>query len=272
MNFCAIGPLAARNLFEAHSHHMALAQYLYDEDYFNFFQEMLAGGKFVVLDSGVYEGSAVGRRQLMYWMEKLQPSAVILPDVPHDCEKTLKASLDFYDFMNVTGVNEHTQAWKVIHAATADLTRFTSSYITDSRIFDGVCFSRLTGDYGLSINSDRVSQRVDFIQHLLKEGVWQPEIYHHCLGMLEGAVGELPHLAKLGVNSIDSSAPIWRGLHGHALYTGMEQSPVGPLDPFANRDPYWNEAKAEYNFKTCCERAGHVDPTLPLPETDEILF
>lgn len=227
MNFYAIGPLATKELITDHPYHMALAQYLYDYDYLTFMCDQLSKGHKVILDSGVYEDSAVDNRQLFYWVSKLHPTAVILPDKPHDCRETLKSSLKFAQMMD--DANLPTLKYKVLHASKLD--DFVQSYIYDSRLFYGVCFSRLTQDYD-SENSIAIMSRPSFITYLKDNDFWNPSAYHHALGMKDGSLEELRELSKLGVNSCDSSAPIWRGLHDSPL-SGSSWAFHTPFDPFS---------------------------------------
>lgn len=248
MNFCAIGPLATADIFKHHSHHMALAQYLYDEDYFNFMVSRKLEGKFVVLDSGVYENAAVDNRQLLYWCEKLGPSAVVLPDKPHDQAETLKRSLAFAQLLDNSGL-QHIGKWKVLHAAKGELSQFTQSYIYDSRLFDGVCFSRLTESYGSAIVSGADCSRVNFIKYLKEQRFWNPSAYHHALGMLNGSTNELSQLRDAEINSCDSSAPIWRPLNqGYGLQDKPSSFNI-PFDPFWNSVPSNNLEVADRIFK-----------------------
>lgn len=230
MNFCAIGPLAMGESLKSHSHHMVLAQYLYDRDYFEFFRDVRAReSSFIVMDSGVYEGAAVNSRELLYWCKQLRPDAVVLPDQPGSLRETLSKSLAFADMMdgdNFLGMIKKIDKWKVIHAENEAWEDFTLSYQYDSRIFNGVCFSRLVK----SFNTNHMT-RVDFIKSLKAHKFWNSNCYHHALGMIDGSVAELSDLRNIGVNSIDSSAPLWRGLHREPLYTTPKDFLI-PFDPF----------------------------------------
>ncbi len=241
MNFYAIGPLAAKEIFQDHPYHMCLAQYLYDEGYFDFMYDQVQRGHKVILDSGVYEGSAVDNRQLLYWIKRLHPWAVILPDKPHDCKETLKLSLKFAqqidDFSWPSYTPDNLQRkpskWKVLHADRLD--DFIQSYIYDSRLFDGVCFSRLTLAYNLEKGFGTLTDNLDrpgFIKYLQQNDFWNPTTYHHALGMKYGSLNEAQALAKLGVNSIDSSAPIWRALNGSTVTWNPQPFQI-PFNPFA---------------------------------------
>lgn len=231
MKFCAIGPLAMGENLKSHSHHMVLAQYLYDRDYFEFFRDVREReGSFVVMDSGVYEGAAVNSRELLYWCKQLRPNAVVLPDQPGSLRETLTKSLAFADMMDVDNFLRSIRKidkWKVIHAENESWEDFVLSYQYDSRLFDGVCLSRLVK----SFNTNHMT-RVDFIKSLKAHKLWNPNCYHHALGMIDGSISELSDLCNAGIDSIDSSAPIWRGLHREPLYSSPKDFLI-PFDPFS---------------------------------------
>lgn len=218
MNYCAIGPLAMGETLKKHSHHMALAQYLYHEDYFEFYRDQLERGHFVVLDNGAYEGAQLDDRALHYWIQKLKPTAVVLPDEVGNFKMTALKSIMFADELN--GKPYVPDMWKVIHAEDGELSDFVLSYLYDSRMFNGVCFSRLTERY-MSEQLIGLNRRIDFIKLLKENNYWNKHCYHHALGMLNGNRIELNGLTALGVNSFDSSNPLWRS-RGHS----------GDFDPF----------------------------------------
>lgn len=215
MNFCPIGPVSLAQYFKHAHSHMALAQYLYDPDYFNLYRILVLEGKFVILDSGVYEKAAVSERELLYWIERLRPAAIILPDVVDDFRRTAEASAQFADKVRTKfakAVYGYTpMLLKVLHAQR--LEDFEISYLYDSRLYDGVCFSRLTESFSASGKLDRPG----FIKRLQEKGMWRHICYHHALGMADGSLDEFHQLKSLGVNSCDSSAPVWRGAHTTSL-------------------------------------------------------
>lgn len=245
MNFYAIGPLAASEVFQDHPYHMALAQYLYDAEYLMFMVRQSARGHKVVLDSGVYEGSAVDERQLLYWCKVLEPHAVILPDKPDDVKETLRLSLSFADKLDSLSGELRTLKWKVLHAEAGE--DFLTSYQYDSRLFDGVCFSRLTTSFGLEECMAGWARRTLFIQRLKELKLWNPNCYHHALGMRDGSLRELEQLRNIDVDSCDSSAPIWRGVHGHKI--GSNELPFN-----IDFDPFWSPTPS------LCNSPLSIDP------------
>lgn len=243
MIYCAIGPLALEDKLSNMSHHMALAQYLRVPKYFDFYHTLIKEGKFVILDSGVYESDPVGDDELLYWCRKLKPSAVICPDVPHNYLETKERSYRFHTALGRVMRGSLPLRWRVLHAQPGDLEMFDLQYRQTLCLYDGICFSRLTQSYGHL--GEPINSRPAYIRHLKEVGLWTPGVYHHALGMADGSVGEWLALRDLGVNSCDSSAPIWRGLHGWKLE--KEKLKFGiDFDPFYMTVK--NQSTIDYNL------------------------
>lgn len=187
---------------------MALVQYLRIEEYYNFFAKKLKAGETVILDNGAYEGNQIGGALLAKWTNQLRPSVVVLPDKPGDFVQTIHNSINF---LNCFFLPSHTEAMTVLHAPDGDLKAFEVAYANVQTGWVG--FSRLTKRYAWGTST----RREFFAHHLQDTKQWRPELVHHALGMLDGEVKELPGLTKAGFHSCDSSAPIWRGLHGYSL-------------------------------------------------------
>ena len=68
-----------------------------------------------------------------------------------------------------------------------------------------------------------------------------PLIRLHALGMAAGNVHELPLLAGVGVKSIDSSAPVWRGWNGYYL-----------------TDPKWPDYPVDFDIGPHYPRYDHI--------------
>jgi len=206
---------------------MALAQYLCNKDYFKFFYEKKQKGDTVILDNGAYEESAIHFSELARWVTELRPSVVVLPDVPGNFEKTIQRS---HNYLDSFGLPHGTEGMMVLHAKDGALAHFEVAYNLCPVKWIG--FSRLTKRYS---GDPGYLRRVHFAKWLKEQSVWRSDLTHHALGMLNGEVAELRHLALAGFHSCDSSAPIWRGLHGYTLtdtdWPNFEFDPTGIGDP-----------------------------------------
>ena len=167
-------------------------------------------GETVILDNGAYEGVQTAPFKLNQWVRELRPAVVVLPDAPGRLAQTLfKAE----DYLSRFGLPTGTEGMTVLHAPDGKLEQFIMAYTLVQTKWVG--FSRLTKAY-----SDTMKwpyHRCTFAVHLRACNYWRPELEHHALGMLNGNLHELRSLNQLGFHSCDSSAPIWRGLHGYEV-------------------------------------------------------
>lgn len=250
MNFYPLGPWALLNhiLGESYKHHMVLAQYLYNDDmmptdYFMYFRRRAALHDYsIILDNGVYEGQKVTYDFLLRATLELNPHAVILPDVPGDMTATLNGGEAFKVLLKQQGWKGRTMT--VIHAQKGNLDQFCHSYMEACKQSPIVGFSRLTEDFG---QGEDLCKRACFMNELKLRKLFDFKKRHHALGMRAGSLLELASLAEAGFDSVDSSAPIWRGLHGYDLTS--EQTPKWPdysFDP--NALPFENSWKAKQNM------------------------
>lgn len=218
---------------------MALAQHtLKDPDYLMHFHKMLNKGNTVILDNGAYEEEQLGYKDLIAAIQELHPTYYVLPDDPGDFKSSSMMSLDFLDYIKRNRIRLNSKPLWVVHAEDGDLPNFVNSYELGATNADGVCFSRLTKQYGLK---DEVPEmrRVQFIHYLKALKKWRTGRYYHCLGLLAGSLRELPHLAAEEINSVDSSAPVWRGLMGYMIHQPW------PDFPFEIRPKQWSSASSE---------------------------
>lgn len=210
MQFAAIMPVKAFERFGTRSKtHMALVQYLDIPEYFRFFQQRREAGDTVILDNGAYEGVRAQMGNLDYWVRRLRPSVVVLPDAPGDLARTIQHS---YNYLDQYGLPYDVEGMTVLHAADGDMHAFLAAYRTCPTKWVGL--SRLTRRYSID---DTWRRRWKFLRFLHDEVYWRKDLTHHCLGMLNANLDELPLINEEGANSIDSSCAIWRGLHGYSL-------------------------------------------------------
>lgn len=186
---------------------MALAQFCDQERYKKFFSE---SSDIVILDNGAYEKAEVHSVKLMRLATDIGADYMVLPDDPTNWARSIHLSRSFPSF-------PESDMW-VVHTD-GNLKSSVESYMAASTSGAAyIAFSRLTKAYGTEKpGTQRYERRTLFIRHLKDIGIWDERKKHHCLGMADGDVRELPLLVKEGIDSIDSSSPVWRGLHGYNL-------------------------------------------------------
>jgi hypothetical protein len=213
MEFCIISPTAGLERYATLSKtHLVLAPIaLKDEAYKRFYQVKRTEGDFLILDNGAYEGHRMFHLDLLAW---LHPQVVVLPDYfLEPWQRTWHAAIaqmDAYD--DKYGPNRDFEWLYIPQAEKGDFHGFIESYleaVQDPRItWLGIPRSL---SYAIT---DNALARVEFARMVRKD---YPHLKLHAFGMCNGDIHELPYLAQVGVTSIDSSAPIWRGWNGFSM-------------------------------------------------------
>lgn len=176
------------------------------------------------MDNGAYEGEQLDEFDLLEAMHLLSPNVVVLPDDPGNMLSTLRKSESFLNRLQREKYGA-VSTMTVVHAIDGHLRGFELCYKLAKEFSDWIGFSRLTKSFGLP-NESRLDRRSKFVYHLQQKGLWSPSHHHHALGM-NGYVDELRRLSRLGIESVDSSSPVWRGLLG---YSFEDKWPDVPLD------------------------------------------
>lgn len=231
MHFCTIAPTTTLDRYARRStHQLCLAQYCYGSDaksraYFEWYSGRARTGDTVILDNGAYEAAGWNPERYLSLVRALQPQVVTLPDKVGDWDETCRMIRDFARATLETA-SENKQALQkckhmavVQHHPEASLTEWMWAYDQLGDNFcDWIAFPRILG-----------ARRVELIAGLQKLGKWWVGHHHHAFGMNAGSLSELPKLNSLGVDSCDSSAPVWRGLMGYSIFDGTW--PDIPFDP-----------------------------------------
>jgi hypothetical protein len=272
MQFCPITPIEWLDMFGRFTDtHMVLGQFCNISKYNTYYRKATEHGQVVILDNGAYETTPMNFKDLLQIIRFMKPTYYVLPDEPNTFRDSNEMSMEFLKFAKDQGGTGESKPLWVVHAEDGDLPSFINSYQLGIHYAAGICLSRLTNHYGLS-NEVSPLRRVQFLNHLktLKHYP-QSGKYIHCLGMLNGSLRELSSLHDLGVTSIDSSAPVWRGLMGYTLDQPWPDFPFS-LKPaviatalMENQRPR-GEYTAEHNLKEVLAACHHRQPQFELAQ------
>lgn len=186
-------------------------------------------GEKVILDNGAYEGIKLDSIALLRWVLKLRPTVVILPDVVGKVDETVVESIRFKRMLK--DAEYRGQTMYVCHTDGTVLESRRSHLEGLILEADYIGLSRLVPRY--TERSEGSFRRTEFI-HYLRARELHTKAKYHALGMLDGNLAELPLLKAVGIHSIDSSSPIWRGLHGYSMH---HKWPDYEFDPMRIPDP-----------------------------------
>lgn len=215
MEFCVISPTAGLEKYAVLSKwHLVLAhEFWLNGPYRDFYLKRREAGDFIILDNGAYEGPVENVLDYLPSMIRdLTPHVAVLPDfLLQPWKKTWHAAIAFLD-RYFDKFNPMTEWLYIPQSLPGDLHGFIESYteaISDRRI----TWLGIPRALAYAI-TDNPLMRVEFARMVKRD---HPGIHLHAFGMVNGDVHELPYLKMAGVESIDSSAPVWRGWNGYEI-------------------------------------------------------
>ena len=187
-----------------------------DTEYFEMFKKALAYGRDVILDNSIFElGESFDHDRYAYWINRLQPTWYIVPDVWKDSQKTIDMFFEFFKHHP-----RETLHGKVIGVAQGhtyeDVVR---SYIALEPHCDMIAFNFDFSSYApvpqLGVPKRLLMSlgRWQMLTDLRKHGVINPDKPHHLLGC--GVPQEICWYPKSWewVRSIDTCHPVMEGMN-----------------------------------------------------------
>lgn len=218
MRFAIISPTAGLQRFSTLSHTHLLLAHVQNPFYWKFYEELSQDPReLIILDNSAYEG----KMNMDYVFKRLESgrlriSSLVMPDyLGLRSDMTYRSSIDFV------------RRWR--HRLPFDL-MYVPQF--DGTIEDYQCMKRhlksMVEDFGIMwfglprLTAERGYSRGElclYIKRLKAEWDHDP-IYVHALGMCAGSLRELAELDACQVDSVDSSAPVWRGWNGYDIEKG----------------------------------------------------
>jgi hypothetical protein len=233
-----------------------------NKEYVEFYKERRAAGDLLILDNGVYEGET-NYSKTLEMIPVYKPQVVVLPDkMLAPWNENFSQAFSFLRGEGRQYTQEFGIQWMFVpQAPKGDMMGFLDGTLAaiDKLEVQWIAIPRVLP---LVISNDPLS-RVNLCHYLKKIN---PDLKVHCLGMAAGNVGELPLLQQAGCDSIDSSAPVWRGWNNYSLAGTSGRSPVSDCDFNAPSDPIPGGVIDELilkNLEACgvnCNSARNVNP------------
>lgn len=232
MDFCIITPIEGLERFATLSRkHLVLPQ-ISDLRYQKFYRERRDKGDCLILDNGAYEGTCVSNGYLIDMIHYYTPNIVVLPDkYLADAEENFDLAMAFLDkvskYIKEDYVDSRTN-WMFCPQSTPG--KVIEFWLSVYRALANPLITHL----GLPRNmvTDIFKDPLARVESARTLKSTHPKVHLHALGMADGDYEELWALKKVGVESIDSSAPVWRGWNGFDL-----------------DDPDWDGLEVDFNAK-----------------------
>ena len=188
--------------------------------YYNYFYNARQSGRDVLLDNSIFElGTAFDADKYVDWIEKLQPTYYVLPDVLENGYETIENFAKFTStYSDLPGVKIGTVQGRTYH-------ELVECYKYMSKNADMIAISFDLSYYqGTGIGYDKLqrqcSGRISLVNDLIHDQIWNHKKPHHLLGC--SLAREFKHYADHCISSIysvDTSNPVVCGIKGY-LYNG----------------------------------------------------
>jgi queuine/archaeosine tRNA-ribosyltransferase len=210
-------------------------------NYFDYFKNVVDKGAEVMLDNSMFElKKAFNKERYIQWIDKLNPTCYIVPDVMDDAFSTMDLFESWLDTAN-TAVQTNSMLMGVVHGKTYQELVDCYKYMVDNA--DYIAFSYVEkyfelvgwqkwGNTAHVMRQKQASGRQAFISRLIDDGIWNEERPHHLLGC--ALAREFTYYVEQGVKgirSIDTADPIMAALQGktYLLGIGLNDKPQGLL-------------------------------------------
>lgn len=209
-------PLSLLSLSRKYNDYDYALVHLFEEipEYLEFFKKSIEMGRHVILDNSIFElGKSFNPDRFAHWIEQLNPTEYIIPDVLEDISGTLN---QFYNWINKyrnlpgnkIGVLQGKTYDEIVHCY-----RSMEPYCDKIAIsFDYSYYQRFSSTdnkYG-----DWCRGRITLVKRLLDDGVIDINKPHHLLGASLPQEFEWYSISKCDfIETIDTSNPIVHGLY-----------------------------------------------------------
>ena len=186
-------------------------------EYYKFFVDSLNMGRHVLLDNSIFElGTAFDHKKYAQWIQKLQPTEFIVPDVLEDCQGTIdsakKCLWHDWDFVN------NSKVIGVVQGKTYG--ELVKCYVTlDQEI--GVDKLAISFDYSYYLKVfphpnkwvSYMMGRVMTLNQLMNDGVINKDKPHHLLGCAHPREFSFYQGPEYNwIETLDTSSPIVHGI------------------------------------------------------------
>lgn len=226
--------------------------HLFEEniEYLTKFELAVAKGREVILDNSIFElGTAFDPARFATWVEHLQPTWYIVPDVLEEKDATIESFKNFMEkYPNLPGKSIGVVQGKS-YEEIVECYRFMEANADKIAIsFDYSYFEDLFPDEPTKYHS-WMKGRQELLVKLLEDGVINVNKPHHLLGC--GLPQEFEMYQNMHwIDSVDTSNPVVHGIKGIGYtWTGLENKESVKLFTLMDEDVLEHLDDIRYNIK-----------------------
>lgn len=225
--FCFITPIPYLDKFaspikDAPNRHLVLAHLVDKNQYYaNYYLHRSLAGDYIMMDNSAYElHEPYSPNKLMRLAELCGADAIVLPDYPfRPADKTIDAACKFAPTFKKAGYD----TFFVPQSETGKAYDWIRGYEWANANPDiDIIGMSILGIPNALPHIDPAYARVVMTTLLMDRGLFSTKA-HHYLGLNAGPGLEIPSLLRMNaLASIDSSGPVWAGIHGHTYTTDAD--------------------------------------------------
>ena len=213
-------------------------------EYLQFFKDSLSQGREVLLDNSIFElGTAYDPVKFASRIQEIKPTYYVVPDVLEDCYATMNS---WEAFDGEFGDNLPGLAIGVVQGKTfeelVNCYKFMSKHADYIAISFDYSYYQITG-LGDTKLEKMMDGRIQFIDRLIREGIWNGRKPHHLLGCSLAREFKM-YQNTPSIRSCDTSNPVTAALDGARYLEGIGLLNTKPAVKLAD------QIEAEYDNDT----------------------
>lgn len=241
--FCIIAPTSYLEEFADYSNsHLILAHLVdTDEQYRQYYANIDQPNCLKIMDNGAFElGESYEPDKLIELATSVGADVIVLPDYPgKPSEVTIMAAKNWIPRFKEAGF----KTMFVPQSSKGDLEDYINCYSWAAAQDDiDIIGMSILGMPNALPHIAKPLARVVLSNILLDRQIFNHNKHHHYLGLINPSI-EIPSLLSMGVlDTMDSSNPVWAGIHGHIYnpqsdsYLSITKDYLPPVDFDYNND------------------------------------
>ena len=211
------------------------------ERYKNHFLKARTAGRFIIADNGLFEGDSFTEQQLIDFVNELQPSIFVIPDVWNDAFQSYR-NAKYWQNVIKDKLPKSTKLMAVIQCTDYAIGSSLYQEYVDLGIkciafnHSSTAYQKFFPHENLSVS--KMMGRIYFINKLKANDIIDPTVHHHLLGCAIPDEFKYYGPGYGFIKTLDTSNPVVWGCKGYSyddIITSIEK-PVEKIEEFFNED------------------------------------